>query len=33
MAGATIMTVPVLVGYFLTQRHAWMEGRLAGLAR
>jgi multiple sugar transport system permease protein len=33
MAGATIMTVPVLVGYFLTQRYAWMDGRLAGLVR
>lgn len=33
MAGATVMTVPVLVGYFFTQRYAWMEGRLAGLAR
>ncbi|MEZ4680728.1 MAG: carbohydrate ABC transporter permease [Caldilineaceae bacterium] len=33
MAGATVMTVPVLVGYFLLQQHAWMEGRLAGLVR
>lgn len=33
MAGATVMTVPVLIGYFWVQRHAWMEGRLAGLMR
>ena len=33
MAGATVMTVPVLLSYFFVQRHAWMEGRLAGLAR
>ncbi len=33
MAGATIMTLPVLAGYFLSQRYAWMEGRLAGLTK
>lgn len=33
MAGATVMTVPVVIGYFAVQRFAWMEGRLAGLVR
>ncbi len=33
MAGAAVMTIPVLLGYFLVQRHAWMESRLSGLVR
>jgi len=33
MAGATVMTVPVLGAYFFVQRYAWTEERLAGLAR
>lgn len=33
MAGATVMTVPVLLGYFLVQKYGWAEDRLAGLAR
>ena len=31
MAGATVMTLPVLLGYALVQRFHWLEGRLSGL--
>lgn len=33
LAGATVMVVPVLLGYFFSQRFAWMEERLAGLVQ
>lgn len=31
MAGATLMTLPVLLGYTLVQRFHWIDGRLTGL--
>lgn len=31
MAGASMMTIPVLVGYAIVQRFHWLDGRLSGL--